>query len=872
MALNQKATAMVCLALWPGWSMAQYSLTITDEALQFRQFNRVEITGSNIVNPRAREILPVRVIDQREIARLGVQHTAQLIQRLPSIHSANELGGVNMVGKGGYEAGAIHGYEAGTLVLINGRRIAPIAIQRPDADLTSVDLSLLPLNAIERIEILTDGASTTYGSDAIAGVINIITKEHSAGLTLFADVIHPQVAGGSGKSMSLSSGHGRLSRDGHALQIHFQASEREAVLAKDRRYTDPVAYPYGNDANGRPLTFMPRYSNYAYSSAGKQYKPVETAADCTTGYDFVPDVALALSNPAYYGIQRCLSSSYRNNNIYPEQRSQNLHVQFDKTLSADHTVFTELSLQQAQNTYNMVSMTNVLLAAGANFYYFSPDAYQTATSTLAHDRARWVIGSRGRWADWDYTLSALHSQTETAQINQGNYLPTTSAQWAALLKPFETEWLLEPASYSLGLQNALNSRIREDRLLRKASIVQQGLDLRGSKVVGETTWGDIQWGSSLFAQQQTLKVAGIAFPNEEPTYSAHRQNLGASAELQIPALEHLEIMGAARAEKYSGFGSVVTGKLGLKYALAERSYLRANVGTGYRAPTLSQMTAAPTWRSTGTIQNGKVLKVYAAGNPNLQPEKSQQWNLGLHSQPSPNWAVGADYWRIEVRDTFGTPNMTQIDADPRLKATQYTVNADGSVRYDLLAMNLGQLKKTGIDYYVQHRLATDWGRWLMGMEGTYNLRSRRSNYPGDPLASDLGLYQAAFESVTPRHKMRFTSGLESSNWGVNAQLNFMSGNLEPIPLYSLVDARGLPVGNQYTHKVKDTKTLDVSGWFALTPSLKWRWGVTNLTNRTPPERYMSLGATVISSLPRTDTRYNDYYGRTFRMAAEWKLW
>ena len=872
MALKQNARAMACIALWPTWSLAQYSLTITDEALQYRQFNRVEITGSNIVNPRAREILPLRVIDQREIARMGVQHTAQLVQRLPSMHSANELGGVNMLGKGGYEAGAIHGYEAGTLVLINGRRIAPIANQRPDTDLTAFDLSLLPLSAVERIEILTDGASTTYGSDAIAGVINIITKEHTAGLTLSAGVTDSQGAGGSGKSMSLSGGNGRLSRDGHALQIHFQASERKALLAKDRRYTDPVAYPYGIDANGRPLTFIPRYSNYSYSSAGKQYKPVETAADCTTGYDFVPDVALALSNPAYHGIQRCLSSSYRNNNIYPEQRSQNLHVQFDKTLSANHTLFTEYSLQQAQNTYNIVSLTNVLLAAGSNFYYYSPDAYKIGTSTLVQDRARWVIGSRGRWSDWDYTLSAEHSQTATEQINQGNYLPTTSAQWAALLKPFATEWLHEPASYSMDLQNALNSRIREDRLLRKASIVQQGLDLRGSKVVGETTWGNIQWGSSFFALQESVKVAGIAFPNEEPTYSSHRKNWGTSAELQIPALEHLEIMGAARAEKYSGFGSVLTGKLGLKYALAEQSYLRANVGTGYEAPTLSQMTAAPTWRSTGTTQNGQVLRSYAAGNPDLQPEKSLQWNLGLHTQPSPNWAVGADYWRIEVRDTFGTPNMTQIDADPRLKATQYTVNPDGSVRYDLLAMNLGQLEKSGFDYYVHNRRATDWGRWLMGIEGTYNLRSRRSNYPGDPLVSDLGLYQAAFESVTPRNKIRLTSGLESSDWAFNAQVIFMSGNLEPIPQYSLVDAQGLPVGNQYTHQVKDTWTLDVSGWYALSKSFKWRWAITNLTKKTPPERYMSLGATIISSLPRTDTRYNDYYGRTFRMVAEWKLW
>ncbi|PUE12155.1 TonB-dependent siderophore receptor [Limnohabitans sp. T6-20] len=859
---------LVCL---PG--RAEYNVTIVDKAPEYRQFGRVEITGSSIVNPRAREILPVRVIDQREIQRLGAQNTTELIQRLPAMHSANELGGVNSVGKGGNEAGAIHGYEAGTLVLINGRRVAPLASQRADLDRTAVDLSLLPLSAIARIEILSDGASTTYGSEAIAGVINIITQEHTDGLTLKAEMLNPQGSGGSGKTMALNWGRGKLAQDGYALQIHFEASEREALLAKERSYTDPRAKPYGVDANGRPLTFVPRYTNYSHSSPGKTYKPVETAADCTTGYDFVPDVTLSLSNPAYHGIKRCLSSTYRNSNIYPEERSQTLYAQFDRVLSAHHTLFSELSLQHAANAYTNLSPTNTALVFKApNYYYYAPDAYQSGVRTQNNDRKRLVLGSRGSLADWDYTLSAVHSQNGTQLNEEGAYQATTSAQWTALLRPYANELVNDPASYSTGLKNALNSRIRDPRLLSEASIVQQGLELRGSKVVGETQWGDIQLGSGVFAQQQKLDITNPASPVLMPSYSAQRKNMGASLELQIPAWENLELMGAMRAEKYTGFGSVLTGKVGLKYALTEKSHLRANVGTGYRAPTLSQMTPVATYVLAGTTQNNKPLSGFALGNPNLQPEKSTQWSFGAHAQPQANWGIGADFWQIRVKDTFGTPTISQIDADPRLKAAHYTVNPDGSVRYDLLAMNLGQMEKSGIDYYVQHRLPTDWGRWLLGIEGTHNLKSRRSNYPGDPLVSDLGQYQVAYESVTPRNKIRFTSGLEQANWGINSQINYMSGNREPIPLYSVVDYRGLPVGDSYTHQVKDTWTLDVSGWHALSKSFKLHWSVTNLTNETPPERFTSLGATIISSLPRSDTRYNDYYGRTFRLTVEWKVW
>lgn len=851
---------------------AEYELTILDKAQEYRQFERVEITGSNIVNPRAREILPVRVIDQREIQRLGVQNTTELLQRLPSMHSANELGGVNMVGKGGNEAGAIHGYEAGTLVLINGRRVAPMASQRADSDRTAVDLSLVPLTAISRIEILSDGASTTYGSEAIAGVINIITKEHTNGLTLNAQVLDPQGAGGSGKTMAVNWGRGKLSQDGFALQLHFEASARDALLAKERSYTDPRAKPYGVDANGQALTFIPRYSNYSNASAGKTDKPIETAADCTTGYEFVLDVARSLNNPADHGIKRCLSSSYQNNNIYPAQRTNTLHGQFDKRLSADHTLFSELSLQKADHAFTMLPFNTALVFKAPNYFYYSPDAYLKTTRTQNNNRKRLLLGSRGRWGDWDYTLSAVHSQNSTKRFEEVAYLPTTKDQWAELLQPFATELVNDPSSYSAGLKNALNSRRRDPRQISDAKIVQQGLELRGSKVVGETQWGDIQMGSGVFAQWQKLDITSPVNPLLVPSYSAQRKNMGASLELQIPALENLELMGAVRAEKYTGFGSVLTGKAGLKYSLTNKSYLRAHIGTGYRAPTLSQMTPIATLIQTGTTSTNKPLNSYAIGNPDLRPEKSTQWSWGLHAQPLTNWSVGADFWRIRVADTFGTPTISQMDADPRLKAAHYTVYPDGSVRYDLLAMNLGQLEKSGIDYYIQHRLPTDWGRWLLGIEGTHNLKSRRSNYPGDPLVSDLGQYQVAYETVTPRNKVRFTSGLEQAHWGLNGQINYMSGNREPIPLYSVVDHRGLPVGNLHTHTVKTTWTLDVSGWHAWSKSFKLNWSITNLTNETPPERLMSLGATIISSLPRSDTRYNDYYGRTFRIVGEWKVW
>ncbi len=264
----------------------QYSSVQVKEApLEYRQFERVEVTGSSIVNPKSKDALPVRVIDAKEIERTGIRSTAELIQSLPMMNSVNELGGVNTAGLGGYQSGAIHGYEAGTLVLINGRRSPSFAKQRADQDRTAVDLSMVPLRAIERIEILTDGASALYGSDAIAGVINIITKQQSPSLSLSAESISSQGPGGDGQKMGMSWGAGKLTHDGYAVQLHVEMTDRSGVLLRDRAYSDHVTRLYGNDVNGLPVYFSP-YFTFENALPGKIKKSKETAADCPSGFEY----------------------------------------------------------------------------------------------------------------------------------------------------------------------------------------------------------------------------------------------------------------------------------------------------------------------------------------------------------------------------------------------------------------------------------------------------------------------------------------------------------------------------------------------------------------------------------------------------------
>ena len=225
----------------------------TESGPEFRQFDRVEITGSSIVNPKARQALPVRVMERKEIERSGAQSTVDLLQRLPMMHSFTELGGFNPGAQaGGYHSGAIHGYERGTLVLINGRRVTPVALQRQDMDRTTSDLLQLPLSAIERIEILTDGASSLYGSDAIAGVINFITREETHGLQLKAQGSHISSAGKGAEQIGLSWGHGKKLQDGYNLQVHLEARKTPRLTFADLPWAIWRAWRAPQQSTGTP--------------------------------------------------------------------------------------------------------------------------------------------------------------------------------------------------------------------------------------------------------------------------------------------------------------------------------------------------------------------------------------------------------------------------------------------------------------------------------------------------------------------------------------------------------------------------------------------------------------------------------------------
>lgn len=825
---------------------------IQDAASEYRQFERVEITGSSIINPKSKDALPVRVMDVREIERSGVRSTAELIQSLPMMNSVNELGGVNTTGLGGYQSGAIHGYEAGTLVLINGRRNPSFARQRADQDRTAVDLSLVPLRAIERIEILTDGASSLYGSDAIAGVINIITKQDAPGLTVSAERLSSEGRGGDGQTMGLSWGAGKLRQQGFSVQMHLEMTERSGVLLRDREYTDHRTRFFGNDANGRPVYYRP-LNTFEHALPGKIQSSLETAADCPEDFEFAVT--------AVTGVSKCQNSQLRRTNLYPDYKAQKLHAQFEYALHRNHALFGEFGYSEQNSQFARQVNGRTSVNVNGRTILFDGEELSPGFRRDGQTNQRYVFGSRGNWKKWDYTLALAHAENKFALGETGGLITNL---WGRLFT--ESELLQNPSDYSEDTLAKIRTVVAPDRQIRESSTHLTDINLIASRKIGETDWGDIKMGTVFFSQRQKYDLNAIANSTTEQSYEAQRGIGGGAVEIHVPAYESLLLMGSLRADKYSDFGTAATGKVGFKYNVSAKTFIRGSVGSGFRAPTLTQIHQSPS-RIALSANNHEV---YAQGNPDLQPEKSQQMSLGFQRQANAKLAYGADMWQLHVKDVFGAWSLEQINADPLLKQRYFIDNPTGLDRYNISPLNLGQMLRSGIDYHVRYRYPLGHGRLWLNLEGTHNLKSDQSPYPGQDMVSDIGVYRHSTHTFTPRNKARFSSVWETSAYQITASINYTSGNLENIPNVTLMDSSGVRVGRDYMNTVPAQWTVDVSGTYHISSLTKLNFGIQNLTNETPPLRYNSLYAAGASQL--TDTRYNNYYGRTLRISVDHRFY
>src|ERR1700744_651225 len=235
---------------------------------------RVEVTGSATRRRARGGALPIQTISKDDIKKSGVTTVTDLIQNLPAMQGFTTQSMSINGGGGGTTTASIHDIGAGyTLVLLNGHRMASYTTG------SEVNLNQIPLGAVDHVDVLTDGASALYGADAIAGVVNIITKRDSTEGEFDVGVDHPFKAGGQSASASISKGFGNLDKDRYNVFLSASFDHQSAVQASQRSFSK----------GGGVLNFNDKYGSESVDLLSAYAPAANVYADTTSSGATSPD-------------------------------------------------------------------------------------------------------------------------------------------------------------------------------------------------------------------------------------------------------------------------------------------------------------------------------------------------------------------------------------------------------------------------------------------------------------------------------------------------------------------------------------------------------------------------------------------------------
>ncbi len=892
-------------------SLLAGTVLIAGQVRAEEQIQKVEITGSSIKRIQVEGALPVQRLSQEAIAKTGATNVAELIQALPAMQGFNIAATAAGSDSGGNVNASIHNIGADyTLVLLDGRRLAPSRAG------SAVNLNSIPMSAIERVEILSDGASALYGSDAIAGVVNFILKKNYQGKGVEATYSTPTDSrAGQSHDFSLTYGVGNLEEDRFNVLATYRHDESAPVKATDRGFAKSAYIPFSN--NG---------TNYIYDRTSPTTVPANvtvTFKDKTT-VGFSPYLLGNGKCPARNVISlantptttNCSFDFVSTVEIVPQNKRDSFFTKGTFKATNDINLFAELALSRLDLTARIAPNTAPFsIATTSGFYsknvlpFLTPaqaanvskvsGSYRTfdwgtRDSQTLTNSTHFVTGAEGDIGAWSFGTGLTWSRSKAEDRYVGGY---------ALAKEFK-EMLatnaFDPFAPIGNQSDATKAQIANSVFhgtVREASTTLKGLDAHGSRELFTLPGGKSNIGIGADLREYSFKQnasdaanSGLIYNfDPAPAYDLTRKSYGAFAELLAPLTKELELSLAGRYDSFAKVDdgvlnrtigekqSASTYKVSARFQPTKSTLLRASYGTGFKAPGLLDLgqplvNAGFTSASYKCPPLGQVdlckpgnsqYNVYSGGNETLRPEKSKQFSVGFRVEPSAAFSFGADLWDVKMSDAVSAVSEAQIFADPakfRSLFTTYTEPATGDTYYAIksLSVNIGKTHNQGIDYDMVGRHRFDFGNLTANLSGTYLMKSDYTKAgTADEWTSDLNRY-GVDEKVAFRHIVRAMATLDTGAMSNSLTLNYRNG-------YTDAEATVRNLSTNANEKLRlnvpSYITFDWQGRYAFTKTAAVRVGVKNLLNREPP---LSLRASSGHQVG-FDPRYADPMLRTFYM-------
>jgi outer membrane receptor protein involved in Fe transport len=721
---------------------------------------RVEVTGSRIRRIDVETSAPVQVISRKEIEQTGVVSLGDVFRKSASSSPTGNFSGssefvvqgaasIDLLGLGGNR----------TLVLLNGKRLPAIG------GLDSVNIDNIPIGIVDRVEILSGGASAVYGADAVGGVVNIITKKELSGTELSAYKTFTQDPGG--EELELTAAQGVDLGDNGSMILSAGYRTRNAIDQRNRdlKYSRPERqYTVATGPVGA----------WSIKAFDNDYNPIgdfTPSANC-------PAENQVVTNPATPNDVYCAGRrDSRESELYPQKRDWYAAVSGSYTLPSDWTVSGLLtySSSKSESDNGQFLPYGVDPITGTAPFFTKARAVELGLVDAATPGDRFQVFTRmaefpertyintfntlaagvyldGNLGEWKTSFGLAHASSQS--IREGKNIFDQGEMSRVLFNdgndPFYTP--IDPSRDFSLIQNAmvdLKSKLDNQSSSLDAFFSKDMMDLPGGKL-------SMGFGASVSAESFKLSPDELDtqfLPSGDARYTGTFADAGKGdrsitsvyTEVVAPVVKDVNVEGALRYDHYSDFDGTLNFGLGVKASVLPFLGVRGRAASSYTAPTLSSLhqVGGGGYQTVDDqhwcdVQNAKgntcvdpshQIYVDSPGNKNLDPEVGLNYIAGIILDPLPGLSIVSDYYWVNLKDTFASDDFQEIvdqwyqqsnkqPGNGEVKQNPVETDEDGVVtKIGLPIKNLGKTQVRAIDTKATYTFALSSFR--TGIESQY---------------------------------------------------------------------------------------------------------------------------------------------------------
>ncbi len=854
------ATALFAV---PAWSQDE------DEE-DAAELGTIEITGSRLKQTDIETARPVTVITREQIELSGHATVAQVLQNTPynSFGSFRETSGyangqavVNNISLRGLGSQR-------TLLLLDGRRVSGTG----GSGGAAANLNQIPLAIVERIDILRDGASAIYGSDAIGGVVNIITRKDFDGMNFSLTKGKPDISGGEFIAATITGGASNSKGNTFFTIQHYG---QKPQYWRDTEWDH--AYDYESYSSfGFPGTFYSGYFGYVpdprcpdvpVGGVGLYGQPSDDGTnsnpDYPNSYDWFP---YGSYGPPYDEWGFCGYDYAQDIIMLPRAKRNGLLLKSSYDLSPDVTMNAVLMISQndADSRYAATPVTgpyptmsadnpnhpligmgydcSVMDCLGATVFIRTvPNG--TRDNNVVSNIQDLRVGLEGvldvlGGATWEFNVQIMNNDIDNMTINLVN---------KPLLQNAIDDGLLDIFGVHGTPLSALASTMQQFNHTKTyaADLKTMQGDFVMTFDVGELAGGPVgivfgaEYNHLSFDQvnDPASKAQLIAGTAGGDNVQAERSRKSVFFEVGLPVIEKLELSLAGRYDDYSsaGIGSNFSPQITFAYRPLDWMLLRGTYGEGFRVAAMTQLygersESYPSGIDVVGCQNGKGFcgstqyRTLYGGNPDVKPENSEHWTVGVVLSPLPQLTMQIGFWHTDFTDLISTSSIQREFNAEAAGDVNYVTRCptggvpgcpDGAVDYiSLQVQNFAGVEAEGLDFDLTYILDTEHaGRFDIGISGAKYTKYIVQAYPESPRLEFQG------EMGLPSLRMNPHVYWGLGDWGASITGYYIAGQSED------VGGTTYAVGSHYEVNMQVEYTLPGGASIA--------FGATNLTNKGP---------------------------------------